>query len=354
MRWFLNLKAGLDAAGIPYRVNDYRSLRRSPSAVACVVGKPHVIEKIPAGHPIIYGPGVASHPYESHFWGRSDIRLILIPCEWFKQMYDRDLPVKIPTAVWPAGVETGKWQPEAASREQGAATMEAEGVIPASQGALWVVEKKRSGLLKGRLFGEEQKKKFDFLIYDKVRWEYERYERELIEPIREEFRRRGLSFREIRYGYYEEENFRRRLRECRAMVFLCEHETQGFAYLQALSCGVPILAWNRGGHWKDPAYYPHKVKFGPVSSVPYWDEWCGVKFTGIGEFDQKLEEFIHRLNAGQFAPRDYVIKNLELADKAREYLKLVQRVQAEAGSKIYLKKLPGSQHEKSAQQQLLS
>jgi glycosyltransferase involved in cell wall biosynthesis len=40
------------------------------------------------------------------------------------------------------------------------------------------------------------------------------------------------------------------------MVFLCEHETQGFAYQQALSCGVPIIAWDRGGLLQDPKLLP--------------------------------------------------------------------------------------------------
>ena len=64
----------------------------------------------------------------------------------------------------------------------------------------------------------------------------------------------------------------------RAMIFLCEHETQGIAYQQALSCGVPILAWDRGGHWQDPACFPPWSMGNPVTSVPYWDERCGRTF----------------------------------------------------------------------------
>jgi glycosyltransferase involved in cell wall biosynthesis len=159
-----------------------------------------------------------------------------------------------------------------------------------------------------------------------VRWEHERYEKELIEPIRAELRREGCSFDEIRYGYYEEADFRRRLGECRAMVFLCEHETQGIAYQQALSCCVPVLAWDRGGYWQDPTYYPDRAKFSPVTSVPYWDERCGVKFHGIEEFGARLEEFKTGLDAGRFAPRDYVLEHLELGAKAREFADIVQRL----------------------------
>ncbi len=111
------------------------------------------------------------------------------------------------------------------------------------------------------------------------------------------------------------------------MVYLCEHETQGIAYQQALSCGVPILAWERGGFWQDPSYFPHKVKFAPVSSVPYWDDRCGIKFKDITEFPTKLQEFLDKLARKQFAPRDYILENLTLEKCARRYVEIWDEVQ---------------------------
>jgi glycosyltransferase involved in cell wall biosynthesis len=281
MRWFLNLRAGLDRLGVAYRVNDYRGLNRRPGAWAHVVGKFHVVEKIPTDHPIIYGPGVSAHPYDNNFWGRADIRLMLISCDWFKAMYDRDLSCAVRTAVWPAGIDTDKWQPDT-----------------------------------------RQNKSIDFLIYDKVRWEHDQYEASLLQPIRNEFNKRGLSFREIRYGFYREEDFRELLQRCRAMVFLCEHETQGFAYQQTLACDVPILAWDRGGYWQDPAFYPHRVKFRPVSSVPYWDDRCGVRFGNVSEFSERLDAFVDKVKAEALQPRDYIMENLTLEKCAAAYVRL--------------------------------
>jgi glycosyltransferase involved in cell wall biosynthesis len=288
MRVFLNLCAGLDKLGLAYRLNDYRHLRRHPKELVCVIGKPCVLKKMMRGNPILFGASVFSHPIEDpNLLKRLPVKLVLVPGEWMRQMFEPYYGEKV--VAWPVGIDTDRWAP-----------------------------------------ASEVDKEFEFLIYDKVRWEHDRYEKELIEPIRQVLQRQTIRFSEIRYGHYKEEDYHSILKRCKAMIFLCEHETQGIAYQQALSMDIPILAWDRGGYWKDPAYYPHKVKFEPVSSVPYWDERCGVKFTGISEFDQKLEEFIHRLNVGQFAPRDYVVENLELADKAREYLKIVQRLQAEA------------------------
>lgn len=282
-RWFLNLKAGLDELGVAYVVNNYQSLRKNPEAPALVIGKDHVLKKIPDGHPIIFGPGVASHPQGNPYWGKKDIRLLLISCDWFAKMYERDLPVKIPVRVWAAGIETNIWRP------------------PKDK--------------------QETKK---ILIYDKVRWKHEKYEETLLKPIREKIKERGYKKNEIKYLFYKEEDYLKNLKEVDAMIFLCEHETQGFAYLQALSCDVPIMAWDRGGFWQDPSYYPEKVKFAPVTSVPYWDHRCGVKFRDLREFAEKFDEFTDCLKAQTFAPRKYVKQILNLTDKARHYMDLIQ------------------------------
>ncbi len=100
---------------------------------------------------------------------------------------------------------------------------------------------------------------FDVLVYDKIRWEHARYEQELLDPILSALASRGLSVGRIRYGSYLEEDFTSLVQRSRAMIFLCEHETQGLAYQQALSCNVPILAWDRGGYWRDPEYFPDRV-----------------------------------------------------------------------------------------------
>lgn len=106
------------------------------------------------------------------------------------------------------------------------------------------------------------------------------------------------------------------------MVFLCEHETQGIAYQQALACGVPIFAWDRGGHWWDPAYFPHKAEFAPVTSVPYWDDRCGRRFADLSDFRTGWEEFWDGVGGEAFRSRDYVLENLTLEKCACDYLRI--------------------------------
>jgi len=301
-RVFLNLCAGLDKLGVQYRVNDYHHAQKNPDELACIIGKPHVLDKIKWQNPILFGAAVYSHPMDGpNHLQRLPIRKILVPGEWMRQMCEPFWGNKV--AAWPVGIDTERWRP--ILKIGNAETLKAE-----------------NPEVRGRR--TEDGKTMDFLLYDKVRWEHDKYELELIQPIRNELKKRDLSFQEIRYGFYEEEEFERQLHQCKAMIFLCEHETQGIAYQQALACGVPILAWDRGGFWQDPEFYPHRVKFEPVSSVPYWDERCGVKFQNASQFPYQLDEFLEKQCLGDFRPRDYILENLTLEKCATNYLALAK------------------------------
>lgn len=288
MRVFLNLCAGLERIGIPYRVNDYRYIQPHLEEVACIVGKPHVLDKIKWKNPILYGAAVFSHPCDDpELLNRLPISKILVPGEWMRKMCEPYYGDKV--LAWPVGIDTDKWVPT-----------------------------------------PDDSKDIDILLYDKVRWEHDRYEGELITPIRFCLEHQGWKIAVIRYGFYREEEFHSLLKRSKAMLFLCEHETQGIAYQQALACGVPILAWERGGFWQDPSYFPHKVQFASVSSVPYWDERCGVKFKDISEFPAQLEEFLDKLSSKQFAPRDYILENLTLEKCAQHFVEILEQVQSAA------------------------
>jgi hypothetical protein len=282
-RVFLNLRAGLDRIAVEYRVNDYGHARRNPNELVCIVGKPPVLDRMDWKNPILFGAAVFSHPTDDPgLFERLPVRRALVPGAWMKAMWQPywDEPV----AVWPVGIDTDRWRP-----------------------------------------AEPARKRLDVLLYDKVRWDHERYEPLLIEPIRRKLRESGRTFREIRYGFYREQEFQSALAECRTMIFLCEHETQGIAYQQALSSDVAILAWDRGGFWQDPAFYP-RIKFAPVSSVPYWDRRCGGTFASIGQFDEAWDRFWGEFQSRRYAPRDYILDNLTLEKCARLYLDQVRSV----------------------------
>ena len=92
-----------------------------------------------------------------------------------------------------------------------------------------------------------------------------------------------------------------------------------------MASDVPLFAWDPGGLWQDPKYAPHQVQFGPVSSVPYWDGRCGVKFTGPPDLLSAFDRFWHGVEAGAYRPRQMVVDELTLAKRARAYLDIAAK-----------------------------
>ena len=272
----INLMKGLDKIGVPYRFNDYSYIKRHPEEIACIIGKPQVLFDKKWQNPVILGAGIYSHPIECPdlFERYPNVKRFLVPGEWMRLMCKPYYGDKV--VAWPVGIDTEEWKPA----------------------------------------GNE--KAVDFLIYDKIRWNKAEMEDQLVKPLTELLERHKLSYQFIRYGSYTHVELKEKLNNSKAVIFLCEHETQGSAYQQVLATNTPILAWDRGEYWQDLTYYPDRVKYQPVTSVPYWDERCGTKFTGTIDFEEKLSLFLSGMN--RFKPRDYILENLTLEKCAEKYL----------------------------------
>ncbi|MFT3782020.1 MAG: hypothetical protein QM790_08390 [Nibricoccus sp.] len=287
-RVFLNLKSGLDRLNVPYRTNDYRYAKKHPDELCCVLGKRHVLENAQWRNPLMVGPCIHNHPIDDpDLCKRFDVRRILVPGRWMREMCQPSWGDLVHD--WPVGIDTDRWKPDPASA-----------------------------------------KSIDVIIYNKIRWDHARQEMELLAPIRTELAKRGLKVAELVYGEYRPEEYAAALRAARAMVFLCEHETQGLAYQEALSSGVPLLAWDHGGEWLDPAYHPLRVRFSPISAVPYWHERCGVKFARAADFPAALDEFLAKQQNHQFAPREYILENLSLEKCAYAFVEHAKSAVADA------------------------
>jgi hypothetical protein len=281
----INLMKGLENINVAYRLNDFNHIKKHPEEIACIIGKPQVLFDRKWTNPIIFGAGIYSHPIECPdlFDKYPNVKRVLVPGEWVRQMFAPYYNDKV--LVWPVGTDIDQWKPDKAQKSD------------------------------------------DFLVYDKIMWDYEEKKEALLAPILQTLNDKGLSFKYIRYGKYMPGDLIKATRQCKAVIFICEHESQGLAYQQILATGTPILAWEKSGYWIDPYYFPDKVKFEPVSSVPYWDERCGMKFKGPKDFETQLNKFMDNLQ--RFKPRDYIMENLTLEKCAEAYLKIYNQVMAE-------------------------
>ncbi len=281
---FINLCLGLDRLGVPYEVNlPFRKLR--PDDKVAILGRGrHCLDGYRQPNVIVAGIGLMTDPSE---WPTlcTDFPVVryLQHSQWCDDVYRPYFGDRC--AIWPVGIDTDTWRPD-------------------------------PGIAKD----------LDFLIYDKVRWDREKLVPGLIDPIKAALSARGLTSSEIRYGFYDPEDFRRTLLRSRAMIFLCEHESQGIAAQECLAAGVPLLAW-------DPGFVsdPERFKWGrpviPTTSVPYFDDRCGRRFKDLAGFETQLPVFLDALQAGRLAPREYIFENLTLEKSARQFLDIVDAAQ---------------------------
>jgi glycosyltransferase involved in cell wall biosynthesis len=279
------LMKGLKLLEIPFRFNDYDYAKENPEELIGVIGKPHLLEDKKFKNPILFGASIFSHPLDAPnlLQDYPNIKKILVPGDWMRDMF-------IPyygeiVQSWPVGINTIKWNKSIKKKTQ-----------------------------------------FDFLIYDKIRWNYSVYEKQIIEPIKQKLIEMGLTYTTIVYGDYKSKELLEKVAISRAAVFLCEHETQGLAYQQILASNTPIMAFDQQEYWLDPQYYPTKIKYGPVSSVPYWDERCGLKFQNFEDFSKQISDFVYKLDNKQFEPEKYISENLTLERCAQDYASIYNQV----------------------------
>ncbi len=264
--------------------NDHALARANPHYPVGVAGYTHVLDRWALPNPAVLGPGLFDHPKLRPDLMR-DPRFVryIVPCGWMMELFAKTYGDRC--GVWFAGLDLDAWPDLSAGP-----------------------------------------KDLDFIVYDKLRWDVEPMRAKLRTPIEEELDRRGLRWERLVYRHYDHAQYRALLRRARGLIFLCEHETQGLAYQEAMTANVPVLAWD-SGVWHDPLRFEFGDDVVPASSVPYFaDGITGERFRDAGGFSSALDRFLaHRggqAERGTFRPRAWVDEHLSLAASARAYAAL--------------------------------
>ena len=272
--WFRRLGSSLVNEGFDVRINDYATAAAFPKYPVGIAGYPWALNHWALDNPILLGPGMFDHPLQKpNLFDDPRFRLYLVTCEWNRNLFGgyygfgrvRD---------WFGGIDTKDW--------------------PSTT---------------------NEPKQYDFLIYDKVRWDRGNVARGLLEKIEDTLTRQHLTWTTLKYKGHDHKAYRKALKESRALLFLCEHETQGMAYQEAMASGLPVLAWDPG-FWQDPLQRRLGIHE-PIasSSVPYFDDSCGVTFYSPSDFDRSLQRFLE----GKFHPREFVERCLNPTRSASLY-----------------------------------
>jgi len=161
------------------------------------------------------------------------------------------------------------------------------------------------------------------LVYVKTHLDLNHLETVLVQPVIKRLEKLGIKYNIIKYGKYLPHEYKSLLKKSSFLVFISPHETQGFAYLESLSCNRPVFAWNPG-FWMDPDKIRLGLKEIKTTSVPFFSDECGDTFKNYHEFDIKIEEFIINLINNKFNPSKYIRDNLTILHSTKRMLEIIR------------------------------
>lgn len=159
-------------------------------------------------------------------------------------------------------------------------------------------------------FDNVREPSYDCLIYFKRRDESE------LSAVKKFLVSRGLSYRMVEYGGYDEIGFRNLVNQAKFCFLINGTESQGIAVQEIMSMGVPIIAWDIK-EWLDQGE-AYRV---PATSVPFWDEKCGEKFYSIDKLEETFDNFYARIN--DYDPKAYVKENLSFESSVKTLLDIL-------------------------------
>jgi hypothetical protein len=182
-------------------------------------------------------------------------------------------------------------------------------------------------------------KDVDVLVYDKIRWERDRYVPELLEPALRWLDSRGLTWEVLRYGRHRQEEYRGCCAPLALHALPVRARDAGHGLPGALASNVPVLAWDNG-LWLDPAPPGVVAARRAGHSVPYFSEECGRAFRGPAELEGRRRRRLLLPASTASAPRRFVQRELSHQGSARLYLEQYRALLPRASPRPLPRSLP--------------
>ena len=159
-------------------------------------------------------------------------------------------------------------------------------------------------------FNNTREPSYDCLIYFKRRDVSE------LSAVKKFLLSRGLSYRMVEYGRYDEVGFRNLVNQANFCFLINGTESQGIAVQEIMSMGVPIIEWDIK-EWLDQGE-AYRV---PATSVPFWDKRCGERFYSIDKLEETFDNFYARIN--DYDPKAYIKDNLSFEMSVKTLLDIL-------------------------------
>lgn len=275
---FENTCKGLEEIGQPYVVNEPMSRYRWNWVHDSIRG---VLVAGFSGIPIVAGPNIVVMPGDlPKIRAKFSNSLYLHPSDWVVRLWKEAGFTECELASWPAGIDCNEFS---ASNK----------IVPSKK----------------------------VMIYFKERHS------EILTRTVQKVLTHGLEPIIIKYGHYEEHEFKRALKEALFGIWIGRHESQGIALQEALASNVPLLVLDatRFSDNVTQNTYPFPEQFTNfrTTSAPYFDSTCGIIIDEETGLDTAIKTMLQDINS--FEPRNYVLKELSLAASARKMVEFLKR-----------------------------
>ncbi len=147
-------------------------------------------------------------------------------------------------------------------------------------------------------------------------------------------RARGSSYEVFRYGYYQEDEYREALKRAKCAVWVGGTESQGFALMEALATGLPLLVLDAVSlsdnvlDQNDPLVpnFPAAFVQSGATTAPYFDARCGMKIEVIELSMETLDRFLE--NIEQYDPVSFLCEGFSLGSAAKELVTLARMLRS--------------------------
>lgn len=147
---------------------------------------------------------------------------------------------------------------------------------------------------------------YDCIFYSKRR------DPALYTSIKQTLQDMNLTFREFSYGSYRDSDYQDALQKTKLIVWLGCHESQGFAFQEAMSRNIPILVLDVESMFDEWNVYNHLKgqKQLKATTASWWCDKgrCGEKLHSTEEFETTLRKMLD--NIEKYSPASFVKENL--------------------------------------------
>lgn len=141
---------------------------------------------------------------------------------------------------------------------------------------------------------------------------------EIVKRWKHETKQDDLEVHVLKYGGYALDEYRKLLHRSQFGIWVGSSESQGFAVQEALSCDVPLLVWDVHSMYDEMdrdnksvyAKYKATGKRLLATTVPYWNETCGVRVFSADELSKTLPTFAKASH--RYKPRQFIVNTLSI------------------------------------------